>query len=231
MKKAVCAMLLLMLCVSCGAAEGFSAKTAYEARMKALDLFTVCALSSEYPGEGSEQGHLVRWESSIRVYIDGSPTRKDRRMIDSFLLQLALQVPDMPNITLAESRSDANLFIYFGPLDQLKNHVPDYVSGNWGLFHYICSSWRIQRAYIVIASDVTGQRERNHLIQEEIVGALGLPNDHTVYSDSILYQEWSTVQELSEIDWIMLNMVYSPLVRPGMQQQELVGIFTEAWTR
>ena len=230
-KKVVCLALVIILCVTCAAAEDFYASTLYEARMKALDLFDVCALSAEYPGQNYQAGRLIRWSRSIRVYLDGNPSSADREKGLDFLMELGLRVPDLPSITETSSRSGANMIIYFGPLDQLSAHVTDYVAGNWGMFHYDYSDWCIYRAEIGIASDVTTQQERNHLIQEEIVGALGLTNDHYVYKDSILYQPWTTVQQLSEVDWILLNMVYSPLVSPGMKRDKLHKIFIDAWSK
>ena len=229
MKKIVCLALVLVLCATCAAAEDFYAATLYEARMKALALFDVCALSAEYPGQNYQKGRLIRWSRGIRVYLDGNPGSADRQKVSDFLMELGLRVPDLPPVTEVASRSDANMIIYFGPLDRLSEHVTDYVSGNWGMFHYDYSDWCIYHAEIGIASDVTTQQDRNHLIQEEIVGALGLTNDHYVYKDSILYQPWTTVQQLSDVDWIMLNMVYSPLVSPGMKQDKLHKIFMDAW--
>ena len=212
-------------------APKFSAKTAQEARTKALAAFDVSALSMEYPGSGARQGHLIRWADSIRLYIGGKPTKKDRAIIDTMLLNLALRVPDMPNITLTSNKSASNVQMYFVPLKQLRNYVPGYVEGNWGMFHFNYRNWTIYDVQIGIATDVTDQKARNHLIQEEFFGALGLPNDHYLYSDSIVYQPWTTVQQPSEVDWLMLNMVYSPLVSPGMQKDELHRIFTNAWSR
>ena len=70
-------------------------------------------------------------------------------------------------------------------------------------------------AGIVIATDVTTQRDRNHLVQEELVGALGLTNDHWDDKTSILYQGWTTTQSPSPLDWQMLNFLYSPLNPSG----------------
>lgn len=86
-------------------------------------------------------------------------------------------------------------------------------------------------AQIGIAADVTDQRSRDHLIQEEFFGALGLLNDHDLYSDSIVYQPWTTVQQPSEVDWLMLNMVYSPLLSPGMEKNEIHRILNNAWSK
>jgi len=213
------------------AAETFSARTAQEARIKALAVFDIAALSMEYPGENAQQGHLIRWENSIRIHVDGRPTDQDRKTLDTLLLNLALRVPTLPNITLTSDPAAANMHVYFVPLSQMKNYVPGYVENSWGMFHYTYQNWRITETWIGIASDVTSQKDRNHLIQEEIIGALGLLNDHSIYSDSIVYQLWTVVQQPSEVDWLMLNMVYSPLVSPGMEKEELHRIFLDAWAR
>lgn len=235
MMKCCAAILLtvvtLLAALPARADEVFTAKTAQEARAKALKAFDVCALSMEYPGAGAVQGHLIRWEGSIRVYVGGSPTKKDLETIDRMLLDLALRVPDMPNVTLTDIRSGSDIRIWFVPLKQMKNYVPGYVEGNWGMFHYSYVNWRITEAQIGIAADVTDQRSRNHLIQEEFFGALGLLNDHDLYSDSIVYQPWTTVQQPSEVDWLMLNMVYSPLLSPGMEKNEIHRILENAWSK
>ena len=69
---------------------------------------------------------------------------------------------------------------------------------------------------IAIATDVTNQEERNHLIMEEFINGIGLSNDHNRYANSIVYQPWTTVQQVSELDWIMLNMIYHPDVHAGV---------------
>ena len=232
MKKLLCAALCIALMLSFAAnAEVFSASTAYEARTKALAVFDTCAFSVEYPGENSSQGHLTRWDSTIRIYIGGSPSFQDTRLIQDFIMELQLRVPMMPNIILVNRAQDSNMQIYFVRLDQMATYVPGYVSGNWGMLHFSYTNWRITDAQIGIATDVTNQYQRNHLIMEEIVGALGLTNDHYYYEDSIVYQPWTTVQQLSDVDWIMLNMLYSPLTYPGMQKQELHETFMDEWSR
>ncbi len=222
---------ILLAAAASAQAEAFSASTAQEARTKALEAFDVCALSMEYPDAGAQQGHLIRWNEGIRIYIHGSPARKDLEMIDKMLLNLALRVPDLPNITLVSSQERSNVQFYFVPLNQLKDYMPNYVEGNWGYFHLNYNNWMIREAQVGIATDVTDQEARNHLIQEEFTGALGLLNDHYLYSDSILYQPWTTVQQPSEVDWLMLNILYSPLLSPGMEKNKIHSVLTEAWSR
>ncbi len=225
------ALIVVLAAFSPVLAEEFKASTAYQARTKALKVFDICAFSAEYPGENSVEGYIIRWDKPIHVCVGGNPTRADRQKLDEFLLELALRVPTLPNITLTQDMSSADIKIYFVPLKQLPKYVPGYVEGNWGMFHYNYNNWRISEAYIGIATDVTDQRSRNHLLQEELVGALGLANDHLLYSDSILYQNWTTVQKLSELDWLMLNMLYSPLVTPGMDNAKVHSVLMQAWSK
>ncbi len=220
---------LLSVSLSAQAAEKFSAKTAREARTKALEAFDICAMTSEY--NDSRQDRIVRWETSIKVYIEGKPTKQDRKTIDTMLLNLALRVPGLPNVTLTDDPGKSNVQIYFVREKQLKDYVPDYISGNWGYFTFNYRNDIIYQAKIGIATDKGDQTARNHLIQEEFIGALGLANDHDLYKDSILYQPWTTTQQPSEVDWLMLNMLYSPLVSPGMEKNEIHRVFNNAWSK
>ncbi len=225
----VTAMILAITFSACG--EAFTANSAYDARMKALPVFQTCALSAEYPESSTQKGHVLRWERSIHIYVSGNPTKQDLKTLNSFLMELALRVPDMPNISITEEEDKANMHIYYVKLAEMDKYIPNYVKGNWGMFHYSYNTYRLKEAWIGIATDVTNQRSRNHLIKEEIVGALGLFNDHNVYDDSILYQKWTTVQDLSELDWIMLNMLYSPLIKPGDNAETIEKTFTQAWSK
>lgn len=210
-KKFLALLLIALLLPASAFADVFSPTDAADALQTALDLCRTCAFSSEYGGAHP----LSRWDGPIRIHLSGSPTRADREHLEEFVLQLCFRVPTMPNVTIVDDRSQANMFIWFGPLDEMSQHVTNYTEGNWGYFTYWYRSYRIVKAEIAVASDVTGQRERNHLVKEEIVGALGLTNDHDVFSDSIIYQPLTTTQELSEVDWLMLNMIYHPDVSPG----------------
>lgn len=230
MKKLLSALLSLILALSlapAAQAEVFAPKDAADALQTALDLCRTCAFAAEFGGAHP----LLRWEEPIRIHISGSPTQADRDAVDAFLLQLACRVPTMPNVTVVDNRANANMFIWYGPLDELSQHVTNYPEGNWGAFTYWYRSYRMVKAEIGIASDVTEQRDRNHLVMEELVGALGLTNDHDVFSDSIVYQPWTTTQELSEVDWLMLNMIYHPDVSPGWDWSMFCLTTTERITK
>jgi hypothetical protein len=194
------------------AASEFAPYDVQDAQHQALQLMQTVAFRHEYGGEHD----LLRWATPIRIYVGGTPTNQDRDTIEDFLIELACHVPMMPNVSIVNREMAANITMWFGPLDQLQYHVHEYPEESWGAFHYWYNNFRINRAEIGIANDVTSQRDRNHIIKEELIGVFGLGNDHYEYSDSIIYQRWTATQELFDVDWLMMNMLYHPDVTPGM---------------
>ena len=116
--------------------------------------------------------------------------------------------------------TDALIRVWYIPEYLMGHYLEGYVDGNWGFFTCEHPKGPIVSARIAIAADAAEQPERNHLFLEELVGALGLPGDHLVYSDSILYDPWTVTQSLSDVDWRMLNLLYSPAVSVGMTESQ-----------
>ncbi len=220
-KRALLLLLpLLILLLSSAAGERvFRPLSEKEAESQALSLFLTCAFHPEY--EEAEPDRLNRWEQEITLWVGGNPTAEDLKILDSFLAELGEKVPGLPGIRRVRRDLDAALRIWYIPQYMMRHYLEGYVEGNWGFFRYEVSRSRIVSARIGIASDVTDQEERNHLLLEELTGALGLPGDHSVYSDSILYDGWSSAQSLSEVDWRMLNLLYDPSLSPGLNEQQV----------
>ena len=216
-KRITAGLLILLFVLICSFAPAdtvFSFSDEKTAARKALELFRLCAFFPEY-GSGEEEP-LSRWEEEIRIWAGGAPSREDLRILDAFLAELPDKVPGLPSIRRVRQDTDANIRFWFVPEYMLQYYLEDYVDGNKGFFHYKRTGDRITSARIGIAADSTEQEDRNHLILEELVGALGLPGDHTLYTDSILYEGWTLTQSLSDVDWRMLNYLYSPAVSSGM---------------
>lgn len=192
---------------------------------RAMMIFRQCAFHPEY-GPAEEQP-LVRWEGEIRVWAGGSATREDLSVLDAFLDELGQRVPGLPPVRRVKRDLDANVRIWFIPEYMMKFYIEGYVDGNWGFFHYESPGNVIVSARIGIAEDVTDQEERNHLILEELTGALGLPGDHMFFASSILYEGWTVTQSLSAEDWGALNILYSPVLSPGMTRAEAENALRE----
>ena len=217
---------VLLLCAVPSSADAAAPKFTYsdaqDARQKALDCFRLCAFSAEY---GSASNPLRRWEKTIFIYMGGNVTKDDRNEMNKFIMELATHCPDMPNIRLVQNQENADIEIWYCPLKEMANYVPDYVEGNWGFFYYWNDGGnKITSAKIAIASDKNNTASKRHLLREELLGAFGLSSDHLLYSDSILYGEWTTVGQLSDVDWLMLNMLYDRDLKCGMGADEACRI-------
>jgi hypothetical protein len=186
---------------------------------EALSYFSEIALKSEYGGQ-SYEGIVRRWEQPLTVEIRGQPAAADLATLDAHIALLR-QTAGSLDISVAQQAGSGNFVVYFVPLDDLDDVVPGYVEGNWG---FVNISWddhaRIQQATVGIATDVTDQKQRNHLILEEVTQGLGLLNDSPLYQDSIFQIEWTETQKLSDMDLWVVAMLYSPVIKAGMGRAE-----------
>ncbi len=221
--KPLCLLLLTaalcLLAAPCLAAQ--PAADALPGRQEIKAYFTKVVFDIEYGGENSKN-ILRRWEKPLRIKVYGSPTEEDLATLDRHIADLN-QVDNMPAITRVDT--EPNLSIYFVALNRMHNYIDGYVEGNWGFFWNTWSrTGEMIRAQIAIATDVTTQRQRNHLILEELTQSLGLMQDSNDEPDSIFYAPWTEVQQLSALDWKIIEMVYSPDVQAGMTLTEVLDV-------
>lgn len=215
-KKLFACVLSLALLFSACAERTFDPVDALDGKRRALEVFLECGFSAEY---GNSTGCLQRWETPIVISVSGRPTAEDRRQLDAFLMELSFRVPTLPPIRLTDDASEANVEMFFLPEEKISQYIPEYVRGNRGFVYCYYTDGIFTSAQIAIETGSTSQAERNHVIREELVNGMGLLNDHMLYSDSVIYQSYNNNMP-SEMDWLMLNMVYSPLLWPGVSRAQ-----------
>jgi hypothetical protein len=189
-----------------------------------LDYFAEIALKREYGG-GDFDGVVCRWEQVVKVEIKGGYTNEDYDFLTSHIDWMN-SLDGLPEISVVSS--GGNYQVTFTSLDNMKNEIPGYVEGNWG---FINLRWndtgQITQANMGIATDVTNQAQRNHLILEEFTQGFGLLNDSPKYPDSIFQIEWTETQSLSSLDELVVRMLYSPVIEAGMKDNVLAAL--EDW--
>lgn len=212
--------LLLALLLALAALPGLAGQALPEVEHPLLrQAFAESAFRAEYDIEGRDE--LRRWAQPIGVFLDGRYTRADKAFFEDFISQLNEKVEGLPEVYLVNAYRKAKVRIQFGRLNRLGKLLPGYAPGNWGYFSFWTGEGsEMSNAEVVIASDVTNQQERNHLMMEEFVGLLGLASDIDSPEDSIIYQQWTTTQQLSELDWQLLNLLYDARLSPGMSRAE-----------
>ena len=213
----------LLLCAAAPAGLAFTIGTATEAPELSQSEITAylkeVVFDIEYGGE-SFKTTLRRWEQPIRIRVYGSPTDEDLATLDQHIRALN-EVKGMP--TVARVKTDANIEMYFVPVGSIHTYIDGYTKGNWGFYWVWWNDNRqITRAQIAIATDVTNQRQRNHLILEEFTQSLGIMQDSLSYKDSIFYSAWTETQQLSALDWALVRIVYDPALEAGMSLTDVL---------
>ncbi|HEY9620754.1 MAG TPA: DUF2927 domain-containing protein [Crinalium sp.] len=184
-----------------------------------LDYFLEIALNSEY---GGSDEIIKKWEGDVKIQSFGTPTLED---LDT-LRQVTQEINGLTRgaIQLELVTSNPNVEIYFVPESDFKQYEPNYVPVNLGFFWTWWSDRRVlYRARILITTVGVTQRERSHLIREELTQSLGLMQDSYRYPDSIFYQGWTDVNQYTDIDRALISLLYRPELSSGMSRAEAIA--------
>lgn len=158
---------------------------------------------------------LQRWEEPIRYICKGFPTEVDRQKMDSLVGWLNI-VEGFPGMWETLDYENANLTIYFCEEEEyLAIMGDDFIDTDGSVTFWYNDADEIYDAVIGYRSDID-QQIRNSVIYEEIYNGLGPINDTELRSDSIIYAEYSTPQNLSEIDKLIIQLLYHPQMKCGM---------------
>jgi hypothetical protein len=185
-----------------------------------IQYFLDVAMGAEW---GNPDSRIRKWTGDVQIRYLGTPTAED-------LITLAAVMDEINQLTngairLQFAQAEANLEIYFVPEPDFRNYEPNYVPTNLGFFW---AWWNLDntlnRARILISTEGITQQERSHLIREELTQSLGLMQDSLQYADSIFYQGWTDVTSYSDLDRTLIQMLYRPDIRPGMERAEVEQI-------
>lgn len=193
-----------------------------------VEYFGDVALQTEFAGSSNNSNLLRRWGDPIRCYIYGEPTSEDLLLIDALFAELN-NIPGFVGIHIADDSDEANVRIHFATGEEYDDLATQYVSGasdGFATCWYYTDSNRYYEAEVGICMDVT-QTTRNSVILEELVQMLGLLNDSYLYEDSIFYQSFNEPQWPSDLDWIMVQLLYHPLIEPGMTYEDCAELIPD----
>jgi hypothetical protein len=200
-----------------GSAEGSMIDNTPPSDM-ALEGFYAAAFHSEY-GD-TDRDALIRWEIPLNLFVKGETTSEDMQTLQALLDNLKANVPGLPVISFTDTEAAANVVMSFVPFGDMAESLVNYVDNNWGFMNCFSDDTSIRYGMIAIATDVTKQTDRNHLIAEEFVNMLGLTADLDFGPDSIIYQPYTITPTLANMDYEMLNLLYSPYLTYGMSLVE-----------
>ena len=86
----------------------------------------------------------------------------------------------------------------------------------------------IYKAIICYRSDIP-QYTRNSVILEEIYNGLGPVQDTDLREDSIIFSGFSEPQSLTEIDRLILQLLYHPQMQCGMDAAQCEAVIRQLY--
>ena len=192
--------------------------------------FEDVVLHVEY-SEGDGNPALVqKWTEPIRYRIYGDYTEEDVAILSDLFTQLN-EIPGFPGIYAEEDGFPENYSIYFlepGPFDDLFSDIlnGEYAQGAIQYWYYTDTN-QIHTANVGYRTDVDFESRKSILV-EEIINSLGI-SDTELRTDSIVYQYSDENTALSDVDWLIVKLLYNPAIQCGMSTEECFQVIQELY--
>ncbi len=188
--------------------------------------FNEVCLDAEFVNSG-DPSVLQKWTEPISYCVNGIPTEDDLETLKN-LTQWLNAVEGFPGISQAEDAASANLRIHFCDQEQFIQILGDNFYGMDGGVTFWYQDNAIYDAIICYRTDLD-QQLRNSVILEEIYNGLGPIQDTDLRSDSIIYSGFSQPQALTEMDQLILRLLYHPDMKCGMRAAECEAVIRQLY--
>lgn len=181
-----------------------------------IEYFNEVCLDAEFVIEG-DPSVLQKWESPIYYSIDGYMTGEDEQTLEGFVSWLNT-VEGFPG--MYEGTADgSDMQITFCTQEDLLAIMGDNYVNTDGAVEFWYMDDVIYSAKICYRTDID-QMIRNSVIIEEIYNSLGPIQDTWLREDSVIYAGYSTPQQQTEIDELIIRLLYSEDMKCGMNKAQ-----------
>lgn len=184
----------------------------------------------EYSSGAGDCSLVQKWINPIYYHVNGYPTDEDLTVLTNLFEQLNT-IDGFPGIYAADNQESANLTVSFLDADSFWDTFALSVKGEdaYGAatFEYNNKSNEIHTANVGYRTDLD-QDTRTSVIMEEIVNMLGV-SDTVLRENSIVYQYSNDNVVLSDVDWVILKLLYSSEIACGMNAESCRPIIRELY--
>jgi len=181
-----------------------------------LEYFEEVVLHMEYSDGIGNTALVQKWNIPIRYRIYGEPTEEDLLVLEDLFDKLN-EVHGFPGIHAAGDGEPENLMISFQDKEAFDASFADLLGGEEAdgatQFWYYTDTNEIYTAEIGYRTDID-QTARTSILIEEVVNMLGI-SDTVLRTDSIVYQYSNDNTSLSDVDWVILKLLYDPAIQCG----------------
>lgn len=170
---------------------------------------------------------LQKWLDPIYYMLHGSPTDDDIATLNDFTAWLNT-IAGFPGIYETKDALKANLQIHFCTQQDMLVLMGEGFTNMDGAVTFWYRQNVIYNAIICYRTDLN-QTLRNSVILEEIYNGLGPIQDTQLRPDSIIYSEYSEPQRLTEVDELILKLLYHPQLQCGMNAAECEAVIRQLY--
>jgi hypothetical protein len=182
-------------------------------------------------GFGNISDVTRKWRNNMKIYVSGHPDKDLKKELNSIVKELnqLTSISDFTISFIADSTS-SNAYLFFGAGKEFAEMVPSakpYIHGNYGLFFVkFNSAQEITNANIYVdIFRAKNQKERNHLLREELTQSLGCMKDSPRYTNSIFQSSYQTkVTEYAKIDKQVIRLLYNPKMKTGLNTEQATKV-------
>lgn len=189
--------------------------------------FNEVCLDAEFSTDGSDPSVVQKWVEPICYIIHGNYTEED--LITLYAINDWLNtIEGFPGIYETQDPGQANLQIHFCGESEMLALMGDQFIGTDGCVTFWYLDNEIYDATICYRTDLD-QQVRNSVILEEIYNGLGPVQDTDLREDSIIYAGYSTPQELTDVDRLILQLLYHPDMLCGMDAESCEQVIRQLY--
>ncbi len=196
-----------------------------------LEYFEEVVLHMEYTDGTGNTSLVQKWIEPIRYRIYGDATEEDLAVLNGLFAQLN-EIPGFPGIAGAGDEEPENLNISFLEPEDFTAAFSDILNGEDAYggtqFWYYTATNEIYTANIGYRTDID-QSTRTSILIEEIINTLGI-SDTVLRTNSVVYQYSNENTALSNVDWVIVNLLYNPQIQCGMGIDECNAVVEELYS-
>ena len=182
-----------------------------------LKYFHDIVLRREYDGTVHT---CAKWVSPIRLCVINIPGPKELEIINNVLLFLN-NIPGFPGITLTNTVDDANITLTFYD----DSH---FIKGIYAYFNILSQDDNDNLTGIeIFVRSTLDPNLMSSVLWEELLQATGPMNDTALTDDTLFTSTSTEITQASNLDRTILEMLYCPAIRSGMNYVHCLPIFLE----
>lgn len=194
------------------------------------EYFEEVVLHVEYSDGTGNPALVQKWKKPLCYKINGKPTDEDLAILEDFFGQLN-SVPGFPGIRPVTEGEICNLTLDFLNEQDFLLAFSGTLHGEYAYgatqFWYYTATNELHTAHIGYRTDID-QKSRSSILVEEIINTLGI-TDTVLRTDSIVYQYSDENLTLSDVDWVILKLLYNPAIQCGMNFDQCRAIVQELY--